>query len=114
MILFEQFVAHIQGTMRDVFAFLGVAPEISINPDPTKQNSRAGRTIYHPWSKRFGRLVPDPVKNVLPSRLRLRLRATVNKLPTPEFDHTDLSAEQVSQIYQQLPPEIRALYGYWV
>lgn len=112
VILFEQMVTDIEGTLRDVFAFLDVDPDAGINPDAAKQNSGAEKRIYQPWGKRFGHLVPDPVKGLLPQGLRLRLRATVNRLPAPKFDHTDLSAGDVAEIRRQLAPEVRALYGY--
>lgn len=112
VILFEKFVADVKGALRDVFAFLNVDPDAAIDPEAARQNSRAGKAIYRPWGKRFGRLVPSSVKNMLPRRLRLKLRATVNQLPTPEFDHTDLTAEEVARIRLQLAPEVRALYDY--
>jgi hypothetical protein len=49
---------------------------------------------------------------MLPLDLRLKLRATVNKLPVPEFDHTELTVEEVARIRLQLGPEVRALYDY--
>ncbi|MBB4641084.1 sulfotransferase family protein [Rhizorhapis suberifaciens] len=112
VILFEQFVADVQGTMRDVFTFLGVDPEAHINPDPRKQNSRAGKAIYRPWGKRFGSLVPDLVKDMLPPIVRLKLRDTINRLPLPEFDHTDLSVEEAGVIRQLLISEVKALYEF--
>lgn len=112
VILFERLVTDIEGTMRDVFASLGVDADPGLNPDAAKQNRGIGKRIYQPWGKRFGQLVPDPIKGLLPHSLRLKLRATVNQLPTPEFDHTDLSAEEVVQVRQQLVPEVRALYDY--
>lgn len=112
VILFEQFVADVKGSLRDVFAFLGVDPGVEIDPQAAEQNSRAGKTIYRPWGKRFGRLVPGTVKDMLPRKLRLNLRASVNKLPMPKFDHRDLIDEEVVQICKELSPEVQALYDY--
>lgn len=112
VILFEKFIADVPGTVREVLLFLGVRADVPMELHAGKQNSRAGKTIYHPWSKRFGRLVPSKVKDMIPSRLRLGLRALVNRLPNPEFDHTDLTASEMHEIREQLAPEVRALYEY--
>lgn len=112
VILFENFVADVPGTLRDVFAFLGVQPDAPINLDAADQNGRANKAIYRPWSKRFGGLMPSRIKDALPPALRLTLRSMADKLPTPEFDHTDLTAEEVDAIREELAPEVRALYDY--
>ena len=112
VIMFETLVKDVPGTIRDVFAFLDVDPNVPISFSAAEQNSGAKKTVYRPWSKRFGRLVPGGIKDLVPQKLRLELRAMVNKLPIPEFDHTDLTAEEMQEIREQLAPEVRALYKY--
>lgn len=112
VILFETLVADTPATIRDVFAFLDVDRNAPINLHGANLNSSAGKAIYRPWSKRFGRLLPGSVKNLVPDALRLKLRAMVNRLPTPKFDHTDLTIEEVRKIRAILNPEVRALYDY--
>lgn len=112
VILFEQFVTDVEGTMRDVFAFLGLDQKVQVHPDANKQNSRDGKTIYRPWSKRFGSFVPASVKDMLPSTVRLKLRNMINRLPVPKFDYTDLTMTDVRQIRELLIPEVKALYEF--
>lgn len=112
VILFEHFVADVEGTMREVFRFLGVDPHVRIDTQTTERNSSKGKTVDSPLCKRLTHLAPVSVKNILPQGLRRKLWSYLTKLSTPKFDHSELSLEDVTSIRTQLAPEVRVLYAY--
>lgn len=112
VILFENLISDYDATLKEVFEFLSVAEDVDINPDDGKQNKSEGKTIYSPWSARFGRLLPPAVKAMLPQNWKENLKATINTLSVPEIDHSDLSEADVNEVRRILAPEIRELYAY--
>lgn len=81
VLLFEDFVADVVGSMRAVFAHLGVTPDVPLPADrrfnvsgvPSSRTSRVLLRARHRLAPTLGRAVPERAKQRIDRRLQRRL-----------------------------------------
>lgn len=112
VLLFEEFVKDPVACIKNVFSFLGVDAGLAVDPAVGNPNSSAGKSVYSPITSWVRRRVPIELRQIVPLRLRQTVRDAINGLTAPEFDHSELSSEDVESLKRTLRPEVQGLYTY--
>ena len=112
VLLFDDFVKDPVVCVKDVFSFLGVDAGLAVDPSVGNTNSSTGKSVYSPITSWVRRTIPIELRQIVPRRLRQTMRDVINGLTAPEFDHTELSSEDVESLKQTLRPEVEGLYAY--
>lgn len=112
VVMFEDLVSNPEKVLDEIFCFLGVAADISLDFSNANKNSGNEKRVYNPYPKLIARGVPRWVMKLMPSRIKLATKNLTDLLPVPKLLPTVLTAQEEMRLHNLLAPEVKGIYSY--
>jgi len=112
VILFEDMVADLHGTMNTIFSFLEVDAGVNLSVDNAEKNEGKNKKPYNPLIARVSKSVPSSIKAFASDDIKAGLRNVLDKFSGRKFSEPEFTPEMRTQIYKVLEPEVEGVYKY--
>ena len=102
VIVQEEMKGDTERTMAELFAWLGVAPDVAVDTRPVNRS----KAVRSEGVRRLLRATPSSLKSLIPARLRRSASKRLRALNSRHVVRTPLSPETRARLMDELAPEV--------